>query len=120
MRTLFGDEVSPRDDEYVFNVMSFNVGPTTENFYILLKRLENGGNQFARSRPGRVAQIRRLEGEGYQPSPKLETIFISAKVKVQSTIVDPRIYGMSVRFPETFRYGKPKMRGFGSIWRIVL
>lgn len=102
--TFFDNGVNPKDDEYVINVVSFEVGPNLVHFYILLKRLEEGGNQFARLRPGKIIQSARFEGKGYQPPPKLETIFIREKLKVHPTIVDPRIYGFSldIAIPEGF------------------
>jgi hypothetical protein len=67
---------NPKDDEYVFNVINFRVGSNIICFYILLKRLEKDGNQFARLLPGRISELGRFEGDDYQPPPKLETIFI--------------------------------------------
>jgi hypothetical protein len=92
--TLFFD--NPKDDEYVFNVINFKVGSDLISFYILLKRLEKDGNQFARLLSGRILELGRFEGHDYQPPPKLETIFIRQKLKVESTIMDPRIYGFSI------------------------
>jgi hypothetical protein len=87
---------NPKDDEYIFNVINFKVGPRLICFYILLKRLEEDGNQFGRVLPGRISQLWRLEERDYKPPPKLETIFIRQKLKVGPTIMDPRIYGFSI------------------------
>jgi hypothetical protein len=87
---------NPKDDEYVFNVINFKVGSNLICFYILLKRLEEDGNQFGRVLPGRISQLGCLEGHDDQPLPKLETIFIRQKLKVEPTIIDPRIYGFSI------------------------
>jgi hypothetical protein len=87
---------NPKDDEYVFNVINFHVGSTLISFYILLKRLEKDGNQFARLLPGRISSLERSEGHDYRPPPKLETIFIRQNLKVKPTIIDPRIYGFSL------------------------
>jgi hypothetical protein len=76
--------------------MNFIVGSNIICFYILLKRLEKGGNQFSRLLPGRILETGRCEGNDYQPPPKLETIFVRQKAKVQGSIVDPRIYGFVI------------------------
>jgi hypothetical protein len=87
---------NPNDDEYVFNVINFKVGRNIVSFYILLKRLEEGGNQFARLLPGRICQLGRVEGYDYQSPPKSETIFIRQRLKLPPRIMDPRIYGFSI------------------------
>jgi hypothetical protein len=99
---FFQIEVEPKDDEYVFNVINFIVGSNLICFYIALKRLKKDGNQFARLLPGRIAEIGCGEGHDYQPPPKLETIFIRQNLKLQPSIVDPRICGFSVQigFPQ--------------------
>jgi hypothetical protein len=67
---------NPKYDEYAFYVIKFKVGPRFICFYILLKRLEEHGNQFCRVLPGRISQIERLAEHDHGFLPKLETIFI--------------------------------------------
>jgi hypothetical protein len=96
--TTFYNDLEPKDDEYVFNVTNFQVGTYLVSFYILLKRLQKEGSQFARLRPGRIVQLGRMIEQNYQPRGQLETVFIRDKLKIEPSIVDPRFYGFRFHF----------------------